>query len=112
MSRTIYSWGQFEQLAKNLGLKFTNSNSHIDENKRKAQKEKFCKCKNCGGQCDYIKGTNCLICNCIVEKEKKVITKDKYGKVTSEKSVKILEPCGTIDVVPVKYQDYMKYLFE
>lgn len=111
MSRRIYNWGEFEQLAEDLDIKFRTTPKKNDENRRKTQREKFCKCKICGGQRDYIQGTNCLVCNCIVEKENKEITKDKKGNVISEKIVKSLEPCGAVDLVAEDYQDYMKYLF-
>lgn len=112
MSRKVYNWGEFEQLAKDLGIKFNSNIKNVDEFRRKVQREKFCKCKVCGGQRDYIQGTNCLICNCMVAKDKKEIVKDKMGNIISEKTVKCLEPCGSVDLVSPSYQDYVKYLFE
>ena len=112
MSKKVYSWVEFEQLAKDLGLKFNSNTKNIDEVRRKAQREKFCKCKICGGQRDYIQGTNCLVCNCMVVKDKKEIVKDKKGNIISEKMVQSFDPCGSVDLVSPNYQDYIKYLFE
>lgn len=70
------------------------SADHIDEGKRKSQREKFCKCRKCGGQMTYVPGTNTLVCNC------EVVGKDGKTRV-----------CGNINIVDDRYMSYVNYLF-
>lgn len=86
MRETIL-WKEREKLGK-------VSKERIDKNKQKSQREKFCKCKKCGGQMDYISGTNIFVCNCK--------TFDAKG---NEKI------CGNVNIVDDKYMDYVDYLF-
>lgn len=87
MSRVYLQWKDRDKLGKRKPEK-------IDENKRKAQREKFCKCKQCGGQMTYVEGTNIFLCQNEVE--------TKEGKKT----------CGAINLVDDRYMDYVNYLFK
>lgn len=86
--RKYLNWKDRNQLGK-------ENKTKIDEGKRKGQREKFCKCKKCGGQMTYVPGTNVLICQNEIE--------DKNGK----KHI-----CGAINMVDDRYMSYVDYLFQ
>jgi hypothetical protein len=110
--KKVYSWGEFEAFAKETGLKFNPKEKKVNEDKREAQRKKFLECKSCHGQRTYLAGTNCLICNCEVEREKEIPVKDKFGKVINKKKEIVKESCGIVDLIAPEYQDYARYLFE
>lgn len=103
MPRTYVQWGDWEK----IGYKKNDSKVSGDNSKKKAQQEKFGKCKICGGQMTYCKSTNILICENVIEKKK---TKNGDGGEKVEYTVK--EECGNINIVDAQYQDYMRYLFD
>ena len=105
--RKYYGIDELKEINKALGFKTKKSmQRNYDEQKRKAQRTKFCKCKTCGGMMTYIKGTNSLICENIVEKKK---SKEIDGKT---QTTKITERCGTVNLVEDKYVPYLEYLFD
>lgn len=110
MEKKIYKWSQWDELNKALGFKSKAKEHKVDEVKKKAQIEKFSKCPVCGGQMTYIKGTNSLICENVIEKEKVLTSKDKNGVVTKSKA-KVKEPCGYVNLVDEAYMGYVNYLF-
>lgn len=104
MPRTYASWGDWEKIGyKKKDPKLSGDSSP----KKKAQQEKFGRCKICGGQMTYCKGTNILVCKNVIEKKK---TKNGDGGEKIEYIVK--EECGNINIVDAQYQDYMHYLFD
>jgi len=105
--RKYYGIDEFKEINKALGFKVKKTTQrNYDEQKRKAQRAKFCKCKTCGGMMTYIKGTNSLICENIVEKKK---SKEVDGKT---QITKVTERCGTVNLVEDKYVPYLTYLFD
>lgn len=110
MAKKVIKWGNWTELEKALGIK---SKPAPVQNavKKKAQIEKFSKCKVCGGQMTYVKGTNVLVCNCEVEKEREKTVTNPDGSVTKTK-YKVKEPCGNINLVSHEYMGYVKYLFD
>ena len=111
MEKKFFRWNQFDELNKALGIKTKKKEIKVDNVKKKAQIEKFAKCPVCGGQMTYIKGTNSLICENEVEREKTIVNKDKNGKVVSKTKTKVKEPCGYINLVDEAYMNYVNYLF-
>lgn len=110
MSKKVIKWGNWSELEKELGIK-SSKPAQVSNGKKKFQIEKFSKCRACGGQMTYLKGTNALICNCEVEREKEKITKNPDGTETKAK-VTVKEPCGNLNLVSEEYQSYMRYLFD
>lgn len=110
--RKYFNWNEWDKVNKELGLKSKKSQvQNTDSVKKKSQIEKFCKCKECGGQMTYVKGTNALICECEVERTKERITRDKKGNVIGKEKYKVKEPCGNVDLVSNEYMSYVNYLF-
>ena len=109
MSKNVIKWGNWTELEKALGIK-SKAVPAQNSAKKKTQIEKFAKCKSCGGQMTYIKGTNALICTCEIEKEKEKVVTNPDGSVTKTK-YNVKEPCGNLNLVSDEYQSYMNYLF-
>lgn len=63
--------------------------------KQRKQKEKFVKCRACGGKMRNIEGTNVWICDNPVEKEKFV--KNEAGEKVK---TKVTEACGHRYIAP------------
>lgn len=101
MARNYIKWGEWNTLEKKTGVK--SSQTSKNEDKRTAQRKKFIKCKKCGGDMTYIKGTNILICENLVEKKPKS-NETKTG--TNEKVI-----CGNLNLVDNQYMNYVDYLF-
>lgn len=100
-SRTV-KWGDWESFQKLTGLKKKKNGAPASNTQKKTkQKEKFAKCKECGGQMTYIPNTNVLVCENEVEN-----TRITDGVKTTHKC-----RCGNINLVDNKYLDYVKYLF-
>ena len=78
-----------------------------DENRRKAQRIKFCKCPSCGGMMTFVPNTNMLFCE--NEVKKKIKKKDKLGV---EVETEIIAPCGEVNVVEDNFISYLNYLFD
>jgi len=108
--RKYYGIDELKEINKALGFKAKKqaqqAQRNYDEQKRKAQRAKFCKCKTCGGMMTYVKGTNSLICENIVEKKK---SKEVDGKT---QTTKVTERCGAVNLVEDKYVSYLAYLFD
>ena len=102
MAREYAKWGEWDK----IGFKI---NKKVDKNseKKKSQKEQFARCKVCGGQMIYLKGTNILVCSNTIEK--KITAVDKSGKECESITA---VPCSNINMVSEPYQSYMRYLFE
>jgi ssDNA-binding Zn-finger/Zn-ribbon topoisomerase 1 len=102
MAREYAKWGEWDK----IGFK---KNKKIDKNgeKKKNQKEQFARCKVCGGQMTYLKGTNILVCSNTIEKKTTLV--DKNGKECE--SITTVS-CSNINMVSEPYQSYMRYLFE
>lgn len=106
MARVKYNWGELDKVAKDFGLKMPEKKSDSNAVDKTARRQKFAKCRTCGGQMTYIKGTNALVCENLVEKTKKITNAD--GTVST--SV-VNERCGAINLVADQYQSYMNFLF-
>ena len=105
--RKYYGIDEFKEINKKLGIKNIQKTKTYDEQKRSAQRIKFCRCKACGGMMTFAKGTNSLICENMVEK-KKIKELEDSSKLTN----KIIERCGTINLVSDEYIGYLAYLFD
>lgn len=106
MSRKYIQWGNWEELSKATGIKMPKP-QEANQAKKKPQIEKFSRCKECGGQMTYIKGSNILLCECQVDVEKEFTKEDG----TTEKKV-VKQTCGNINLVGKDYLGYMEYLFK
>ena len=105
MERKFFKWGQFDELAKAMGIKMPKPQER-NAGKLKVQREKFARCRKCGGQMTYIPSTNVFICNNVVEFEKEVIVE---GIPTTKTEKKV---CSNLNFVDKEYQNYMRYLFD
>lgn len=105
--RKYYGIDGFKEINKKLGIKNIQKTKTYDEQKRSAQRIKFCRCKVCGGMMTFAKGTNSLICENMVEK-KKIKELEDGSKLTN----KIIERCGAINLVSDEYIGYLAYLFD
>lgn len=105
--RKYYGIDEFKEINKKLGIKNIQKTKTYDEQKRSAQRIKFCRCKVCGGMMTFAKGTNSLICENMVEK-KKIKELEDGSKLTN----KIVERCGAINLVSDEYIGYLAYLFD
>ena len=106
--RKYYGIDEIKEINKKLGIKGnTQKTKTYDEQKRLAQRAKFCRCKVCGGMMTYAKGTNSLVCENIVEK-KKVKELEDGSKLTN----KVVERCGAVNLVSDEYVGYLAYLFD
>ena len=105
MPRTYVQWGDWYKL--NLKKAKGKYEPKTDEEKKASQKAKFGKCRICGGQMTYLKGTNILICENEVEKKKV-----KIGETGAKVEYTVKERCGNINMVDAQYQSYMHYLFD
>ena len=110
MAKNVYTWGQWDEINKAFGFKPKAKEYKVDAAKKKAQIEKFSKCPVCGGQMMYVKGTNSLICENEVEREKTITSKDENGVVTKTKAM-VKERCGYVNLVDDAYMGYVNYLF-
>ena len=102
MARVKYSWTEMNKIAEDMGLKTPKKKSNNDTVDKNSRREKFARCKKCGGQMTYIKGTNVLVCNNDIEVDEST----GVSSVTKKK-----EKCGAINMVAEQYQSYMNYLF-
>lgn len=104
MEKKIFKWGQFNELAKEFGFK---PPKQIEDGKKKFQREKFAKCRMCGGQMTYVPGTNILYCENKIQVERERVLdngkKEKYFET---------QTCGNMNIVDRPYIDYMNYLFK
>lgn len=106
MERKFFTWGQWDELSAELGFKPTKPQEK-NKAKTKVQREKFARCRKCGGQMKYLAGTNILICENEVEVEKEITKEDGTTFKKMEKQV-----CGNVNLVDKEYQGYMRYLFD
>lgn len=105
--RIKYKQGDMDAIRKQLHLNVKKKESHYDEQKRTSQRKKFCRCPSCGGMMTFVQGTNTLICENTVVKEK---TKQLRDGVEQKYSVE--EVCGNINLVSDEFQGYLNYLFD
>ena len=107
--RTYYGVSDFKTINKELGIKAGKpaQAKKYDENKRKSQRAKFCKCPKCKGMMTYVPDTNTLVCDNIVKK-----TKERTLSDGSKTKIEVEERCGTVNVVQNQYIDYLTYLFD
>ena len=107
--RTYYGVSDFKTINKELGIKVGRpaQNRKYDENKRKSQRAKFCKCPKCKGMMTYVPNTNTLVCDNIVKK-----TREKTLSDGSKTKIEVEERCGNVNVVSDQYVDYLVYLFD
>lgn len=103
--KKVFKWGQFNELAKEMGIKMPKQQER-NISKLKTQREKFARCKKCGGQMTYIPATNIFICNNVIEVEKNVVV-DGISTIKTEKKT-----CSNLNFVDKEYQSYMRYLFD
>lgn len=107
MSRRYIDWGHWNELAKESGIKRkVNVNKKNDE-KRKSQRKKFTKCKECGGQMTYVPNSNIFVCDNEVEKKRTIKLDDGTETTKIEK-----RRCGNTNFVSDQYMGYIRYLFE
>lgn len=106
MARQYFEWGQWDEISKASGIKMPKPQER-NKAKLKPQQEKFARCRKCGGQMRYLKGTNVLICENEIEVEK---TFENEDGTTTVKTVK--QTCGNINLVDKEYQSYARFLFE
>lgn len=104
--RIKYKQGDMDAIRKKLHLNFKKKESHYDEQKRTSQRKKFCRCPSCGGMMTFVQGTNTLICENKVIKEKTKQLRDGEQKYSVE------ETCGNINLVSDEFQGYLNYLFD
>lgn len=109
--RTYYGVNDFKSINKAFDIKAgapaKAKPKKYDENKRKAQRAKFCKCSKCKGMMTFVPGTNTLVCDNIVPKKKIKTLKDG-----TKKEVMVEERCGNVNVVGDNFIDYLNYLFD
>lgn len=107
--RKYYGVSDFKVINKELGIKqnIPAKAKKYDENKRKSQRAKFCKCNKCKGMMTFVPGTNTLVCDNIITKKKTKTLPDG-----SKKEVEVQERCGNVNVVSDQYVDYLAYLFD
>ena len=106
--RKYYGVNEFKEVNKKLGLKAPPAKEKkYDENKRKSQRAKFCRCGKCKGMMTYVPNTNTLICENIVKK-----TKTKISKEGIKSTYEVEEPCGAVNIVNDNFIDYLNYLFD
>lgn len=105
--RKKYTIADMAEVRKELNLAPSKPRpKKIDEDKRKAQRAKFCRCPVCKGYMTLVRGTNTLICENVVDK-----TKERTNKEGVKSVIRVTEPCGHINVVNKKYEDFLAYLF-
>lgn len=98
----------FKQINKAFKLKPSAAREKkYDEQKRKAQRGKFCRCNKCKGMMTFVPNTNTLVCENIITKKKEKTLSDG-----SKTTVEIQERCGWVNVVEDRYIDYLNYLFD
>lgn len=106
--RTKYGISDMDSIRRSLGLSKPKAKERkFDEDKRRAQRAKFCKCPACKGYMTYVRGTNSLICENEVTK-----TKERTNKEGVKSKFEVTEPCGFVNLVSEDYQGYLQYLFE
>ena len=105
--RIKYKQSDMGAIRKRLHLNIKKKESNYDEQKRTSQRKKFCRCPSCGGMMTFVPGTNTLICENKVMKEK---TKQLRDGVEQKYSVE--EICGNINLVSDEFQGYLNYLFD
>ena len=103
--REYIQWGHMGEVEGKLGIKRKPAKKKdMDKTKKR---EKFAKCRQCGGQMTYIPGTNLLICENEVEKKVKKTLEDGTTKEVTETG-----RCGNINMVGDDFVGYAQYLFE
>lgn len=107
--RRKYSLSEIDEIRKALHIPKGKPKPPrtYDEQKRKAQRIKFCRCSSCGGMMTFVPFTNTLICE--NEVKKKIKKKSKEG---IESEVEIIAPCGEVNIVGDEFVSYINYLFE
>lgn len=107
MSRQYITWGSWDKVAEATGFKRKPSNpKKKNEDRKKSQREKFAKCRECGGQMTYVPGTNILVCENEVEKTRTITHEDGTKEEKTE-----TRRCGNINLVDNQYMGYVGYLF-
>lgn len=107
MSRQWFGWGKWQEVCNALGIEYKPSvPKQGNEARKKFQREKFAKCRDCGGQMTYV-GGNIFVCD--NEVEKTFTTTDESG-IEVKKTEK--RRCGNINLVDDQYMGYVEYLFE
>jgi ribosomal protein S26 len=105
----IVKWGDWLELSSLTGLQRKRTARRQNKNsndKKKTKREKFAKCKECGGQMTYIPDTNIFVCENEVEKKKKKTLEDGTVQETI-----VTERCGNVNLIDKQYVGYVKWLF-
>lgn len=105
MSRNYIQGGNWTELENATGVKAPVAQEK-NKAKLKVQREKFARCRKCGGQMKYLTGTNVLICENTVEVEVECLVDGVQGTKT------VKQICNNINMVDKEYQSYARYLFE
>lgn len=107
--RKKYLLSDMDEIRKafNLPKGKSKQKKSYDEQRRKAQRIKFCKCPTCGGMMTFVPFTNTLICE--NEVKKKIKKKSKEGV---ESEVEVIAPCGEVNIVGDEFISYINYLFD
>lgn len=107
--RKKYSLSDMDEIRKafNLPKGKPKQKKSYDEQRRKAQRIKFCRCPTCGGMMTFVPFTNTLICE--NEVKKKIKKKSKEGV---ESEVEIVAPCGEVNIIGDEFISYVNYLFD
>jgi uncharacterized protein with PIN domain len=103
--RTV-KWGDWAELSKLTGFKRKNTTKKSDDSRKKSKREKFTKCKECGGQMTYVPDSNIFVCDNEVEKKKKKKLED--GTI---QEFTVTERCGNVNLIDKQYEGYVKWLF-
>lgn len=106
MSRTYINWGEWDKVASVTGIKRKPSTPKKNEDKKKAQRKKFTKCRECGGQMTYVPESNIFVCDNEVEKTRTITHED--GSTEEKKEIR---RCGNVNLVDDQYMGYVNYLF-
>lgn len=107
--RKKYLLSDMDEIRKAFGFSKSKPKQKqtYDEQKRKAQRIKFCRCPSCGGMMTFVPNTNTLICENEVKKKIK-----KISKTGVETEVEIIAPCGEVNIVGDNFVSYLNYLFD
>jgi ssDNA-binding Zn-finger/Zn-ribbon topoisomerase 1 len=103
--RQYIEWGHMGEIESKLGIKRKPAKEkEVDKTKKR---EKFAKCKQCGGQMTYVPGTNILVCENEVEKKMKRTLED--GSTIEE--IKTTR-CGNTNLISDNFMGYFEFLFK
>ena len=107
--RKKYSLSEIDAIRKafNIPKGKLKQKKAYDEQKRKSQRIKFCKCPSCGGMMTFAPNTNLLFCE--NEVKKKIKRKNKFGVEIESEGI---APCGAVKTIDEEYISYLNYLFD